>query len=93
MHYLPSLLPSTTRAAVFPRVFSMLRMRKGSLLLCSVLALVLGGAWVGVHAQTAHFVEAQTVIPSTAGGIGVAVDGSGNVYIADGNSTVYKETP
>jgi len=25
--------------------------------------------------------------------IGVAVDGSGNVYIADGNSTVYKETP
>jgi sugar lactone lactonase YvrE len=93
MHSISSFLPSTIRAFGIPRVFSALRTRKGSLLLCSVLALVLGGAWVGVHAQTAHFVEAQTVIPSTAGGIGVAVDGSGNVYIADGNSTVYKETP
>jgi sugar lactone lactonase YvrE len=53
---------------------------------------MLGGAWVGVFAQTAHFVEAQKVI-STTGGIGVAVDGSGNVYIADGNTQVLKETP
>jgi sugar lactone lactonase YvrE len=98
MQSIPSLLPSTIRAAAFSRVFSALRTRKGSLPLCGVLAFVLGGAWVGVHAQTAHFFEAQSVIANAANnGLndpeGVAVDGSGNLYIADfENSRVLKET-
>ena len=66
MQSIPSLLPSTIRAAAFSRVFSALRTRKGSLPLCGVLAFVLGGAWVGVHAQTAHFFEAQSVIANAA---------------------------
>ena len=47
------------------------------------------------RAQTAHFAGAQTAVR---GGLnqphGVAVDGSGNVYIADGNNNrVVRETP
>jgi len=53
-----------------------------------------GGAWVGMQAQTAHFAWAQTVVASGLNyPTGVAVDGSGNIYIADtSNRQVLKET-
>ena len=46
---------STARAAVFPLVFRNLRKRNCFPALCGVLAWMLGGAWVGVHAQTGNF--------------------------------------
>ena len=50
-----SSLCSTSRAVAFPLVFRNLRKRNCLPALCGVLALVLGGAWVGVHAQTGNF--------------------------------------
>jgi len=51
---------STTRAAAILRAFSSLWMRAWLPALCWVLGLMLSGAWVGVYAQTAHFVRAQS---------------------------------
>jgi sugar lactone lactonase YvrE len=106
MDSIPSFFHLTTPAAAFPRVFSSLRARKWSLPLCGVLALMLCGARVGAHAQTAHFVEAQSVVANAANnGINnpgaIAVDESplpsyfsGTVFIADpNNKRVLKETP
>ena len=55
MNSLPSSLCSTVRAAAFPLVFRNLRTRQFFPALFSVLALMLGGAWVGVHAQAGNF--------------------------------------
>jgi len=55
--------------------------------ICLVTIAALGGGWSAAAAQTAHFAGAQSVIANAANGLfypeGVAVDGSGNVYIAD----------
>jgi len=97
MHSIHSLFHSTTQAVAF-RVFGSLHKRGRLPASCSVLALMLCGAWVGVHAQTAHFAWAQSVVANAANdglfhASGVAVDGSGNVYVADsGNDRVLKET-
>jgi DNA-binding beta-propeller fold protein YncE len=52
------------------------------------LVAILCGGWIDAGAQTAHFAGAQQVVAF--GGLsspqGVAVDGSGNVYIADVNN-------
>jgi sugar lactone lactonase YvrE len=59
---------------------------------------MLGGASIGVHAQTAHYAGAQSVIANAFDNglnypTAVAVDGSGNIYIADsGTNRVLKET-
>jgi hypothetical protein len=55
MNSLPSSICSTVRAAAFPFVFRNLRTRQFFPALFSVLALMLGGAWIGVHAQAANF--------------------------------------
>jgi len=49
---IPPSLCSTIRAAAFPFVFRNLRKHSRLPASCGVLALVLGGAWIGVHAQT-----------------------------------------
>ena len=97
MHSIHSLFHSTTQAVAF-RVFGSLHKRGRLPASCSVLALMLCGAWVGVHAQTAHFAWAQSVIANAANNgldlpFGIAVDDGGNVYIADSNNDrVLKET-
>ena len=58
---------------------------------CAVLAFLCANA----HAQTAHFSGAQITVPTSAlnDNYGIAVDGSGNVYVADsGHGRVLKET-
>jgi hypothetical protein len=52
---IPSSICSTARAAAFPLVVRNLRKRNCLPAFCGVLALMLGGAWVGVHAQTGNF--------------------------------------
>jgi sugar lactone lactonase YvrE len=66
MNPLSSSICSTTRADVLPRAFSSLWTRAGLPALCGVLALMLGGAWASVHAQTAHFTRAQGGIVNAA---------------------------
>jgi sugar lactone lactonase YvrE len=55
--------------------------------MCGILP-VIGGVWNAAAAQTAHFAGAQSVVASSglSNPQGVAVDGSGNVYIADVNN-------
>jgi len=66
--------------------------------LWGLFAVVACGAWSAAVAQTAHFARAQSVVANAANdglfhASGVAVDGSGNVYVADsGNDRVLKET-
>ena len=55
MNSIPSSVCSTVRAAGFPFVFRNLRKRNCLPALCGALALMLGGAWVGVHAQDGNF--------------------------------------
>ena len=80
------------RASTLPRCHARL------VALCLVLAAMVCGGWSVAPAQTAHFSGAQSVIANAAtNGLhwpdGVAVDGSGNVYIADTfNNRVLKET-
>ena len=96
MHSIPS--HSTTRPAAVPSAFSSLRMRTCLLASCAVPSLMLGAASIGVHAQTAHFAGAQSVIANAPDNglnypTSVAVDGSGNIYIADSETNrVLKET-
>jgi sugar lactone lactonase YvrE len=52
---IPSSICSTVRAAAFPLVFRNLWKRTCLPVLCGVLALMLGGAWIGVHAQAVNF--------------------------------------
>jgi len=93
-----SFFHSTIRAVVSPRVFGFLPKRGGGMHAVSlVLSLTLCGAWVGVRAQTAHFAWEQSFVASAAtNGLGkpygIAIDGSGNIYIADtGNGRILKE--
>jgi len=53
MNFLPSSLCSTVRATAFSFVFRNLRKRNCISVQCGVLALMLGGVCVGIHAQTA----------------------------------------
>jgi sugar lactone lactonase YvrE len=56
---------------------------------------MLCGGWIDAGAQTAHFSGAQSIVVSNGLSTphGVAVDASGNVYIADlGNNRILKET-
>jgi hypothetical protein len=55
MNSIPSSTCSTVRAAAFPFVFRNPRKRNCLPALCGVLALMLGGAWVGVRAQAGNF--------------------------------------
>jgi streptogramin lyase len=60
----------------------------------SILLLILGGA--ATHAQTAHFSGAQVTFPigSLTNPYGMAVDSSGNMYVADNaNNSLSKLTP
>ncbi len=62
---------------------------------CLILTAMMGTAWNAGQAQTAHFSGVQGTIPSSTlnYAYSVAVDGSGNVYIANsGLSQVLKET-
>jgi len=52
---IPPSLCSTVRVVAFPFVLKNLRKHSRLPALCGVLALVLGGAWVGVHAQAGDF--------------------------------------
>lgn len=98
MSSMPSSICSTVRVAAFPFVSRNLRKHNSSPALCVVLALMLGGAWASIHAQTAHFVGAQRVAANAANNNlnsprAVAVEGSGNVHITDsGNSRVLEDT-
>lgn len=71
--------------------------RKNSSLaaLCLILGAIVSTAWNVGEAQTAYFTGIQSVVASS--GLtfpcGVAVDGNGNVYVADqGPDTVFKES-
>jgi len=96
--YMHGFFESTSKLVAVACVFCSLR-RRGSLpVFCRVVALMVGGAFASVHAQTAHFSVAQSV-PANAATTGldfplwIAVDGSGNVYIAGNyNNRVLKET-
>jgi sugar lactone lactonase YvrE len=55
MNSLPPSICSTVRAAAFPFVFRNPRKRNCLPALCGVLVLMLGGAWIGVHAQVVNF--------------------------------------
>ena len=55
MNSISSSFCSMIRAVAFPFVFTNRRKHKCTLALCAVLALILGGAWVGVYAQTSNF--------------------------------------
>ena len=74
------------------RVFGGSRKRSKAAALCVVLAVLLCGAARNASAQTAHFSWVQTTI---GGGFempaGVAVDNSGNVYVADYMNNAIKE--
>ena len=80
------------------RVSRLPRCRARLVALCLVLASMACGGWSAATAQTAHFAGTQSVVANAAtSGLsepsGVAVDGSGNVYIADtNNNRVLKET-
>src|ERR1035441_2733753 len=80
MAYIHAFFCSTSRAVAFSRVFGSLRKRGRLAAMPGVLALMMGGTCAGVHAQTAHFTGAQSVVASAASGgldnpYGVAVDG------------------
>jgi sugar lactone lactonase YvrE len=77
-------------------VSSHLQQRGRLAALCLVLAVMACGAWNDSVAQTAHFGAAQLIVPTSNlnQSVGVAVDGSGNVYVNDSdNFRVLKETP
>jgi hypothetical protein len=77
MQSIPSLFHSTSRAAVFPRVFSTLRARTWLLALCGVLGVMLCGAWSASSAQTAT--ATSTVMTVTSGGTIVTTVSTGSV--------------
>jgi uncharacterized protein YwbE len=97
---------SSTSESVRPSIVVVVPLRASTLPRCSaglaalglVLAAMACGGWSDAAAQTAHFTWAQSVIANSATNglnhpLGVAVDGSGNVYIADSyNNRVLKET-
>jgi streptogramin lyase len=82
----------STRRVASPRSSS----KSGRLLATTaVLGGLLFGTSTSIEAQTAQFVDAESTIPTSTliNPYGVAVDGSGNVYIANSNlGTVLKET-
>src|ERR1700750_719156 len=77
------------------RAILLLRQRRTpSRAACIVLSLLAGSISPSLHAQTAHLSGVQSVVPTSKLDIpyGVAVDGSGNIYIADTyNNRVLKE--
>ncbi|MGA2889399.1 MAG: choice-of-anchor D domain-containing protein [Terracidiphilus sp.] len=87
---MPRSIYAATLAIAFHRPYSRPRKRSNVAALCAVLAVLLCSAESIASAQTAHFSGAQTVVGSGFSyPAGVAVDGSGNVYIADyGNNAV-----
>src|SRR5271168_135719 len=77
------------------RSFDKSRKAKKSLF-CAALSIATLTAPLALHAQSVSFAELQTTVPAQ--GLGkttaVAVDGSGNVFIADNtNSRIVKVTP
>jgi len=75
----PAIFSGTSR-----RVTSHLRKRRLLVTLCAVLAVLLCGAGSIAVAQTAHLNPTITTIASGFDfPVGVAVDSSGNVYVAD----------
>jgi len=92
----PSVVPATYAVAI-PRVSCRPQTRKWLIVLCTVLAVLLGGAVSIASAQTAHFSGAQTTLvgPTVGGGFvqpdGVALDRRGNLYVADSDTnTIYE---
>ena len=71
--------------------------RRGAALRTAVILLLIGAVCCLVAvAQTAHYSGHQSVLPhypSTFDNLTVAVDGSGNVYLSDCSTEIYKETP
>jgi sugar lactone lactonase YvrE len=95
---IPSSICSTVRAAAIPFVFRNLPKRNYLPAWCGPLVLMLGGAWVGVPAQTAHFVGAESAVANPAsnglnGNGRYAVEGNKIGYISSaGNKRVSEET-
>jgi len=86
---------STMLAVILPRAFYSLRCWAKLAAWCFALTAVSRGTWNAAAAQTVHFSGAQSVVTSNglATPHGVAVDASGNIYIADvGNNRILKET-
>jgi hypothetical protein len=74
-------------------------MNLASFIRCNVrvlcLALLLPGLVMGLHAQTAHFSYTQLTLASSGFGDpnGIAMDGSGNVFVADSGGNAVYEIP
>jgi hypothetical protein len=104
MNSFPSSICSTVRAAAFPFVFRNLRKRNCLPAWCGALALMLGGAGVGVHAQTGNFgtVNVGSTSPTpisitltfataeTLGSIAVVTQGSTGLDFADSGTGTCK---
>jgi sugar lactone lactonase YvrE len=80
----------------FSRSFNRLHRNSMGFTLADLLTLLTANLSPSAYGQTAHFSGAQSTVASSGLNlpIGVAVDGSGNIYIADTvNNRVLKETP
>ena len=92
--------PATSAATSF-HATSRPRMRNNLAILCAVLAVLFSCAGSIVSAQTAHFSGStpidwvQTPLLVSAPGFpgGIAVDRSGNIYVANYGQVVLKNTP
>jgi streptogramin lyase len=96
----PPVFPATSAVASL-RASSRQRKQSWFAVLCAFMAVLLCGAASIASAQTAHFsgstpvswVQSSTKLPGINPPGGIAVDKSGNIYLADQGQVVYKFTP